>query len=145
MKNYFQHRPRGRVSRISHARGYNDFTNQMTLQQNKYKHRINGQYSFRCLKWERTQVRSIKPSSEVGLSRADRQGKCQLIIRFSKFLEIQTAVKFENVKSTKILFLFMFYYDFQFVLIQIAKFRQVPHFLKLPSKLSYFRVLMEDR
>ena len=33
----------------------------------------------------------------------------------------------------------------QSLLIQIAKFRQVPHFFKLPSKLSYFRVLMEGR
>ena len=51
-------------------------------------------------------MRSIKPSCEVGLSRADRQGKCSLIIRSSKFLEIQMAVKFENPKSTKILFFF---------------------------------------
>ena len=34
------------------------------------------------------------------------------IKRLSKFLEIQTAVKFENVQNTKILFLFMFYYHF---------------------------------
>ena len=41
-----------------------------------------------------------------------KPSKCSFIIMSSKFLEIQSAVKFQNVESTKILFLFMFYYHF---------------------------------
>ena len=62
------------------------------------------------LKCERTWIRYITPSNEVGPWQADRQGECSLIIKFTKFLEIQTAVSSENVESTKMLFLFVFYY-----------------------------------
>ena len=139
MKNYFQQRPRGRVSRTSHASGYDHFTNQITLQQTSINTEstaniVSDEYEI-TLKWKRAKVRPIKPSNEVGLKRVRLQGKCSLIFRSSKFLEIQTTAKIENVKSTKILFLFTFYYHFQFVLIQITKFRQVPHVFKLPSNM----------
>lgn len=54
-------------------------------------------------------------------------------------------VKFENVKSTTILFLSMFHCHFSFVSIRIAKFRHLSHFLKLSLMLSYFCVLIESR
>ena len=55
------------------------------------------------------------------------------------------AVKFEDVKSTTILFLSMFHCYFSFVSIRIAKFRHLSHFLKLSLMLSYFCVLIESR
>ena len=107
----------GRCHEPSHARGWLPFYKQdnflkRTKDMESTAKIVSDDWEI-TLKCERTWIRPIKPSNEVGLWhcwQADRQGECLLIIWFTKFLEIQTAAYSENVESTKMLFLVEFYY-----------------------------------